>query len=57
MLRRIKDYGMTVQAPLALVIGLELDASLLILITYLVADTLGATLAYYAANNKWQIMV
>jgi len=30
MLRRQKDYGMTAQAPLALVIGLELDASPLV---------------------------
>jgi len=50
VLRGRKDYGMTARAPLALVIGFEPDACPLIWITYLVAETLGATLASYAVK-------
>jgi len=50
VLKGQKDYGMTTRAPLALVIRLELDVSPLIWITYLVAETLGATLASCAAK-------
>jgi hypothetical protein len=50
MLRGWKDCGMTTQAPLALVIGLELDVSPSIWITCLVAKTLHATLASCAAK-------
>jgi hypothetical protein len=41
---------MTAQAPLALVIGLEPDASSLVLITCLVVETLGATLVSYVVK-------
>jgi hypothetical protein len=50
VLRRWKDYGMNVRTPLALVIGLEPDASPLVWITCLVAKTLDATLASCAAK-------
>jgi hypothetical protein len=50
MLRGRKDYGMTTRAPLALVIGLELDVSPSIWITCLVVKTLGATLASYVTK-------
>jgi hypothetical protein len=45
VLRGWKNCGMTPQSLLALVIGLKPNASPLIWITYLVAETLGATLA------------
>jgi len=45
VLKGRRDYGMTIQAPLALIIGLEPNASLLIWITCLVAKIMGATLA------------
>jgi hypothetical protein len=50
VLRGRKDYGMTARASLALVIRFEPDARPLIWITYLVAETLGATLASYAVK-------
>jgi hypothetical protein len=50
VLKGQKDCGMITQAPLALVIGLELDASPSVYITCLVEETLGATLASYAAK-------
>jgi len=50
VLKRRKDCGMTVRAPLALVIRLEPDASPSIWITCLVAETLGATLVSYAVT-------
>jgi hypothetical protein len=43
VLRVQKDCGMTARVPLALVIGLEPDASPLVWITCLVAQTIGAT--------------
>jgi len=45
MLRGRKDYGMTIQTFLALVIGLEPNVNPSIGITCLVAKTLGATIA------------
>jgi hypothetical protein len=45
-----KNCGMTVQAPLALVIKLEHDVSPSVRITYLVGKTLGATLASCVAK-------
>jgi len=50
VLRGPKDCGMTARAPLALVIRLEPYASPLVWITYLMVETLGATLAFYAAK-------
>ncbi len=50
MLRGRKDCGMITRAPLALVVGLEPNASPLVRITYLVVKTLGATLASYATK-------
>ncbi len=50
MLRRWKDDGMIVPAPLALVIRLEPDVTPLVWITCLVAETLGATLTSCAAT-------
>jgi len=50
VMRGWKDYGMTFQASLALVIGLELDGSPSVWITCLVAETLGATLASYVTK-------
>jgi len=50
MLKGRKDCGMTAQAPLALVIGLEQDANSSVIITCLVAKTLGATLTSYATK-------
>jgi len=50
VLRGRKYYGMTAQAPLALVIGLEPDVNPLVWITCLVVETLGATLASCAAT-------
>jgi hypothetical protein len=50
VLRGRKNYGMTIWAHLALVIGLEPDASPSIWTTYLVVETLGATLASCAAK-------
>jgi hypothetical protein len=50
VLRGRKDCGMTIRVPLTLVIGLEPDASPLVWITYLMAKTLGATLASYVAK-------
>jgi hypothetical protein len=50
MLKGQKDCGMTLQAPLALVIGLEPNVSPSVKITCLVAETLGATLASCAAK-------
>ncbi len=50
VLKGWKDYGMTALAPLTQVIRLEPDASPSVWITYLVAKTLGATLASYAAK-------
>jgi hypothetical protein len=50
VLRGWKDYGMIVQAPLALVIGLEPNASPSVWITCLVVETLGTTLASYAVK-------
>jgi hypothetical protein len=50
VLKGWKDYDMTARAPLALVIGFESDASPSIWITCLVAETLGATLAFYATK-------
>ncbi len=41
---------MIAQAPLTLVIGLEPDASPLVLITCLVVETLGATLVSYVVK-------
>jgi hypothetical protein len=45
-----KNCGMTTRASLAMVIGLEPDASPLVWINCLVAKTLGATLASHAMN-------
>jgi hypothetical protein len=45
VLRQWKDCGMTARARLAMVIRLEPNANPLVWITYLVAETLGATLA------------
>ncbi len=50
VLRGRKDYGMIVQAPLVVVIGLEPSASPSVWITCLVVKTLGATLASCAAK-------
>ncbi len=50
MLRGWKDCGMTVRAPLALVIGLEPNVNPSVWITCLVAETLGATLASCVAT-------
>jgi hypothetical protein len=50
MLRGRKDCDMTAQAPLALVIRLELDASPFVQITCLMAETIGATLFSCAAT-------
>jgi hypothetical protein len=50
VLRGRKDYGMTTRTPLALVIGLEPNASPLVWITCLVAETLGGTLTSCAAT-------
>jgi hypothetical protein len=50
MLRGRKDCGTITRAPLALVIGLELDASSSVWIMCLVVETLGATLASCAAK-------
>jgi len=50
MLRGRKDCGMTARAPLAMIIGLEPNASPWVWITCLVAKTLGATLASCAAT-------
>jgi hypothetical protein len=50
VLRGQKDYGMTTRIPLALIIGLELDVNPSVRITCLVAKTMGATLASYAAK-------
>jgi hypothetical protein len=49
-LKRQKDYGMITRAPLALVIGLELDVNPLVWITCLVVETLSATLASCAVK-------
>jgi hypothetical protein len=54
VLRGRKYCGMTTQALLALVIGLELDASPSIWITCLVAKTLGATLTSCEAKYEGQ---
>jgi len=45
MLKGQKDCGMNVRAPLAMVIGIELDTS-----TYLVVETMGATITSYATK-------
>jgi len=50
MLRGRKNCGMIVQAPLALVIGFEPNVNPLVWITYLVVETLCATLASYVAK-------
>jgi hypothetical protein len=50
MLRGWKDCGMTTRVPLALVIGLEPNASPSVWITCLMAEIMGATLASYAAT-------
>jgi hypothetical protein len=50
VLRGWKDCGITIRTPLALVIGLELDVSPLVWITYLVGETLGATLTSCATK-------
>jgi len=50
VLRGRKDCTMTAQAPLALEIGLELDANPSVEITSLVTETLGATLAFCVAK-------
>jgi len=50
MLRGRKDYRMITWAPLALVIGLELNASPSVWITCLVVKTMGATLTSCAAK-------
>jgi hypothetical protein len=50
VLRGRKDCGMITRAPRALVIGLKPDANPSIWITYLVVETLGATLASCAAK-------
>jgi hypothetical protein len=50
MLKGQKDCGMTVRAPLALVIGFEPDVSLLVWITYLVVEILNASVASYATK-------
>jgi hypothetical protein len=50
VLRGQKDYGMTAQASLTLVIGLETYANPSVWITCLMAKTLGATLAFCAAK-------
>jgi len=50
VLKGQKDYGMTIQAPLALVIRFEPDVSPSIWITCLVAETLSATLAFCVAK-------
>ncbi len=54
VLRGQKDYGMIVWAPLALVIGLEPNASPLVWITYLAEETSGATLTSCAAKYQGQ---
>jgi hypothetical protein len=50
VLRGRKDCGTTAQTPLALVIRLEPDVRPLVWITYLVVETLGATLTSYATK-------
>jgi hypothetical protein len=50
VLKGRKDCGMIVWALLTLVIRLELDVSPIIRITYIVAEILGATLAFYVAK-------
>jgi hypothetical protein len=50
VLRRQKYHGMIIRAPLALVIKLEPNVSPSFWITYLVVETLGATLASYATK-------
>jgi hypothetical protein len=52
VLRGRKDYGMSAWTPLVLIIGLKPNASPLVWSTYLVAETLGATLASCAESKK-----
>jgi hypothetical protein len=50
MSRGRNDCDMTVRAPLALIIGFELDVSPSVWITYSMAETSGATLAFCVAK-------
>ncbi len=50
VLRGLKDCGMTIQAFLTLIIGLEPYVSPLVWITYLMAETLNATLTFCVAK-------
>jgi hypothetical protein len=50
VLKGRKDCGIIARTPLALVIGLEPDASPLVKITCLVVESLGATLASYVGK-------
>jgi hypothetical protein len=52
VLKGQKDYGMSARALLALVIGLELDASPSVWITCLMVEILGATLASFATKYE-----
>ncbi len=52
VLRGRKYYDMIIRAPLALVIGFEPNANPSVWITCLVAETLGATLAFCAAKYE-----